>query len=183
VRARVALGFADVRLDAVIRSIGVAARLEEAQSPTLKLLGLLFGGKTPSEVTKPTGSGMNREIADAGNIKDAIALIPEGQGQAVRNLLPELTAALDNATAIYQQYTAALKGKWLVRRKTPSLKQELRASFDRIEGQLQDQFPSQRDLVASFFIPADLSRDEAGSDDEDVPAPVTPPGPAVTPAK
>ena len=164
--ARAAVAYWDVRLDATIKAVGAAARAAEANDVRVKLLGVLFGNKTPSEVIKPTGVGLGREVADAKSILNAFDILPTLAAESVLALADRLRADIEGAQAAVDRLEQALAHRELIARKKPALKQEVRDAFDRLEGQLLDQFPGQRDLVASFFLPSDLLR--AAGDDDDV---------------
>lgn len=177
-RARAILYKVDVALDALLLRLGVAARLDEATSPELKILALLFATKTPSEMGRPTGKGFDRELADAELVIKAFDLLPEGAA-AARAILEELRATVAEGRTAFNALIAALDAMVLVRRTVATVKRDSWALLDRLEGKLQDRFPDQPKLVASFFVPADVSTpkvdEEPDEDDTGVePAPAEP---------
>jgi hypothetical protein len=156
-RTRAVVAWQDVVVDAMIYRLRDAAKLDESSRPECKILQLLFKNRRPSDVVRPTGAGFGRELDEVEVILAAFQLLP-ADAKNVQGLLAEITDATAAGRAAFTAFKKAIDAEALERRKLAGLKDRALQALDRIEGQLKDQYPDQRSVVASFFLPADVSR-------------------------
>jgi hypothetical protein len=161
VRKRAVLNYLNAQLDEAVVNIGAEARSVDRRNPQLGALKRLFPKKTPSEIIRPSGTGVDVELDDCRSILQAATALPDQADlQTLKALLSAMEQCVNKCDAALAGVKAALTAHRTVRLRIPEFRNQVRRQFDTFYGELLRRFPGRRDFIKSFFLPADLQKPE-----------------------